>query len=88
MPSDFSHWLNIFRRSDEEPIKAPTSSPAQGRSFLWKGDGPVGQDSRIGALFFGMLLCSFQRFEGMLLASVRSLSGKLGASFNFAKNVP
>jgi hypothetical protein len=55
---------------------------------LWKGEGAVGQDSRIGALFFGMLLCSFQRFEDMLLASVGSLSGKLGASFNFAKNVP
>src|SRR5271155_76947 len=56
-----------------EPIKAPTSSPAQGRSFAGMETWAVGQDSRIGALFFRMLLCSFQRFEGMFRASAGTL---------------
>jgi hypothetical protein len=50
--------------------------------------GKLREDLRIGALLFGIFLSSFLRFEGMLLASGGTLFGKLGASFNSAKNVP
>jgi hypothetical protein len=50
--------------------------------------GAVRPDSRMGALFFGMLLCSFQRLEGMFRAFAGTLFGKLGTTFNSAENVP
>jgi hypothetical protein len=84
----FLPLAECLQQSDEEPIKAPTSSPAQGRSFCGKETEAVGQDSRIGSLLFGIFLSSFFRFAGMFLASGGTLFGKLGASFNSAKNVP